>query len=207
MENLSIKEEKIDEEFLKIARITDDFEGYEHPHASRIARIADGLAENFNFALQDRLFLRQAALIHDIGEVVMNRDYIKSRRILGRDERIDMQRHPVIGEQEATKRGFSRAVSLLIRWHHEWWNGEGYPDKLTGGQIPLAARILRVADTFAALTDSRPYSVAVSESDAKRTLTEWAGIEFDPKVVKAFLSLEDSDEIRSFAEKDLKSVV
>lgn len=207
MENLSIKEEKIDEAFLKIARITDDFERYEHPHAARIARIADRLAEKFNFALQDRLFLRQAALIHDIGEVVMNRDYIKSSRMLGRDERLDMQRHPVIGEQEAAKRGFSRAVGLLVRWHHEWWSGDGYPDKLSGEQIPLAARILRVADTYSALTDSRPYSVAISKSEAERHLTEWAGIEFDPKVVKAFLSLNDSEELSSFAEKSLKSIV
>ena len=207
METLSVIEENIGEEFLKIARITDDFECYEHSHASRIARIADKLAEKFGFASQDRLFLQQAALIHDIGEVVMNRDYIKSSRILGSDERIDMQRHPVIGEQEAAKRGFSRAACLLVRWHHEWWNGEGYPDKLTREQIPLAARILRVADTYAALTDSRPYSVAISELDAKRTLTEWAGIEFDPKVVRAFLSLDDLKEIKSFAEKNLKSVV
>ena len=206
MENLSIAEEKIDQEFLKIARITDVFEAYEHPHAMRVWQIADALAEKFNFASQDRLFLRQAALIHDIGEVVMNRDYIKSKRILGADERIDMQRHPVIGEQESVKRGFSRAVGLLVRWHHEWWNGGGYPDALERGQIPFAARILRVADTYSALTDARPYSVAISESEAKRHLKNWAGIEFDPQIVRAFLSLEII-EIKSFAEESIKSIV
>lgn len=178
----------------------DEFEGYAHSHAMRIAAIADALAEKFNLASHDRLALRQAALIHDIGEVVMNRDYINSNRILREDERLDMQRHPVIGEQEAAKRGFNRAVQLLIRWHHEWWNGSGYPDALEHEQIPLAARILRVADTYSALTDSRPYSIPISASEAKRYLSEWAGIEFDPRVVKTFLSLQDLRELRSYAE-------
>ncbi len=128
----------------------------------------------------------------------MNRDYIKANRITAEEERIDMQRHPVIGEQEAAKHGLSRAVQLLVRWHHEWWNGTGYPDALEHEQIPLAARILRVADTYAALTDARPYNVPISENEAKRYLIEWAGIEFDPKIVKIFFSLENLEELESY---------
>ncbi len=192
MENLSIRKEEFEERILKLAAAADKFEGYAHPHAPRIAEFSDALAQKFNLASHDRLSLRQAALVHDVGEVVMNREYIKSNRTLREDERVDMQRHPVIGEQEAAKHGLNRAVQLLVRWHHEWWNGTGYPDALKQEQIPLAARILRVADTFAALTDARPYSVAISEQEAKRYLIEWSGIEFDPKVVKMFLSLEGS---------------
>jgi HD-GYP domain-containing protein (c-di-GMP phosphodiesterase class II) len=110
-----------------------------------------------------------------------------------------MQRHTVIGEQEAAKRGWNRAVQLLVRWHHEWWNGAGYPDALEREQIPLAARILRVADTYSAMTDARPYKPAVSVTEAKRYLTEWAGIEFDPKIVKAFLSLEGVKELEAYS--------
>jgi HD-GYP domain-containing protein (c-di-GMP phosphodiesterase class II) len=120
----------------------------------------------------------------------MNREYIKSNRILRGDERLDMQRHPVIGEQEAAKLGLSRAVQLLVRWHHEWWNGSGYPDTLRREQVPMGARILRVADSYAALTSKRPFRAAFSEAEARNYLTEWAGIEFDPKIVKAFLALE-----------------
>jgi HD-GYP domain-containing protein (c-di-GMP phosphodiesterase class II) len=186
---------------LKIARIMDDFESYANPHAERIAVLAESLAKSFNMASHDRLSLRQAALVHDIGEVVMNRNYIQLNRLLSEQERVDMQRHPVIGEQEAAKRGLSSGIQLLIRWHHEWWNGVGYPDGLEREQIPLAARILRVVDTYAALTDTRPYSEAISEAEAKRYLVEWAGIEFDPKVVKAFLDLRDLKELQSFAQK------
>jgi len=202
MESIFAKELQIDQELLKLSETIDRFEGYAHPHAERIAVIADALAMKFNFASHDRFALNQAALVHDIGELVMKREYINANRILRDDERIDMQRHTVIGEQQAAKRGLSRAVQLLVRWHHEWWNGAGYPDALETDQIPLAARILRVADTYAALTDARPYSVPISENEAKRYLVEWSGIEFDPKVVKAFLSLADIPELQSYADKE-----
>ena len=199
-ENNTTQDDSFGENLLKISALMDKFEAYEHPHAERIAVLVDAVAQKFNLASHDRLSLKQAALVHDIGEVVMNRNYIQIKRLLTEQERVDMQRHPVIGEQEAAKRGLSRAVQLLIRWHHEWWNGVGYPDGLERQQIPLAARILRVVDTYVALTDRRPYSEAIPESEAKRYLIEWSGIEFDPKVVKVFLSLEDIKEIDSYAE-------
>lgn len=194
----SVQEINADERLLTLAAEIDEFEGYVHPHARRIAALADELAKKFNLSPHDRYSLHQAALVHDIGEVVMSRDYIKSNRILRDDERVDMQRHTVIGEQEAAKRGFSRAVQLLVRWHHEWWNGAGYPDALERDLIPLAARILRVCDTYAAMTDSRPFRAALSETEARKYLTEWAGLEFDPAVVKAFLALEGAKELASF---------
>ncbi len=202
MDSLFARENNLDDQLLALATAIDDFEGYAHSHAARIAVICDEMAKQFNFASHDRLALTQAALVHDLGEMTMNREYIRANRLLREEERVDMQRHTVIGEQEAAKRGYSRAVQLLVRWHHEWWNGSSYPDALEREQIPLAARILRVADTFCALTDSRPYSVAISSSEAKRYLTEWAGIEFDPKVVKAFLALEGLKELKSFADKE-----
>lgn len=192
------EEKPLDDPLAELSAEVDRFEGYAHAHGERIAVISEAIAEKFNFASHDRYSLRQAALIHDVGEMIMNREYIKANRLLREEERIDMQRHTVIGEQEAAKRGLSRAVQLLVRWHHEWWNGTGYPDALEREQIPLAARILRVADTYCALTDSRPYSLAIPVSEAKRYLVEWSGIEFDPKVVKAFLELRGLAEIESF---------
>ncbi len=186
-------ETKASKDLIKLAVEIDRFESYSIPHAQRIAVLANAIATKFNLASHDRETLHQAALVHDIGELAMNRHYIGREGVLNNEEHIDMQRHPVIGEQEAAKRGLPRAVQLIVRWHHEWWNGTGYPDCLEREQIPLAARILRVCDTYSAMTDYRPYSVPISESEAKRYLTEWAGIEFDPKVVMAFLSLEGFD--------------
>lgn len=121
---------------------------------------------------------------------------------------LDLARHPVIGEREASRVGADRAAQLLIRWHHEWWNGQGYPDALRREEIPLAARILRVADSYVALTDARPFRPAFSVIDARRELTDHAGIEFDPAVVSAFLTLEHMPELESFAkEPDAPTVV
>lgn len=178
-----------DEKLLRMAPQMDRFEGYADAHSQRIASFADALGAAFNLASRDRYFLQQAALVHDIGELKMNRDYIRSTNVLTAEERMDLQRHPVIGEQETARLGLPRGVQLLVRWHHEWWNGSGYPDKLVSEQIPLAARILRVADTYAALTSPRPFRAGWSIEEAKRYIVEWAGIEFDPAIVKAFLAI------------------
>jgi len=132
----------------------------------------------------------------------MNRDYIRRAAPLTFDERLDLARHPVIGEQEAARAGADRGAQLLVRWHHEWWNGAGYPDALRREQIPLAARILRVADVYAALTDARPFRPALTEEGARRHLAEWAGLEFDPNIVRAFLSLSNLPVLRSYAPRD-----
>jgi HD-GYP domain-containing protein (c-di-GMP phosphodiesterase class II) len=187
------------EAYLQLAAAADEFEQYANPHAVRIAAIADKIGEAFHLAPQDRKSLRTAARMHDLGEVAMERDYIQRAGSLTDEERIDLQRHPVIGEQEAARASADRDVQLLVRWHHEWWNGCGYPDALRQHEIPLAARILRVADSYAALTDARPYRPALTEEDARARIVEHAAIEFDPAVVRALLSLEDFGELRSFA--------
>ena len=185
--------------FQELASATDEFERFKHPHAIRIARIADEIAKRFHMAARDRKSLRAAALLHDLGEAVMERDYINRAGPLTEDERIDLARHPVIGEQESSRAGADRATSLLVRWHHEWWNGTGYPDALRGEEIPLACRILRVADSYAALTDARPFRAAHSSAWARGELIERAGIEFDQRVVQMFLLIDSIPELESFA--------
>ena len=192
MQNPAAAASRFDEKLLDLSTSIDQFEGYTYAHALSIALIADAVAKQFNLAPHDRFFMQQAALVHDIGELKMNRDYISSSGVLSADERLDLQRHPVIGEQETAKLGLPRGVQLLVRWHHEWWNGSGYPDGLVAEQIPLAARILRIADTYSALVSKRPFRTAWTHADARKYLIEWAGIEFDPAIVKAFIQISES---------------
>jgi HD-GYP domain-containing protein (c-di-GMP phosphodiesterase class II) len=187
------------DKFLRLAESTDQFEGYAHPHALRIARLTDAVARHFNLGRSDRQSLRAASLAHDLGEAAMKRDYITRPGSISDEERLDMMRHPIIGEQEAARRGADRGAQLLVRWHHEWWNGSGYPDAIRREQIPLGARIIRVVDAYAALTDARPYHPARSAANARRFLSEGAGLEFDPRIVSAFLSLHSIPELDSFA--------
>ena len=185
--------------FVQLATAADAFERYANPHATRISAIAVEIAVLFHMAKQDRAALQTAALLHDLGESAMERDYIERTGPLTTEERIDLARHPIIGEKEVARAAAGRPVQLLVRWHHEWWNGCGYPDALRREEIPLAARILRVADSYAALTDSRPYRGALSREEATREIVSRAGIEFDPAVVQAFLALGPLPELRSYA--------
>ncbi len=187
------------EVFRDLSTGADEFEGYANPHAGRIAVIADQIGRSFNLGSRDRFSLRIAALAHDLGETVMNRDYIRRAGTLSDDERIDLARHPLLGEREAASAGADRGAQLLVRWHHEWWNGNGYPDGLRFEQIPLGARILRVADAYASLTDARPFRTAFTEGQAREHLLEWTGLEFDPRVVRALLALEPFKELKGYA--------
>lgn len=164
----------------------DQFEGYAAGQASRVAWVADALAEKFGLARRDREFLEQAARLHDIGEMSMGRDYIRANRALASSERLDLERHPVIGEQEIARLELAKSTQLIVRWHHESWNGSGYPDRLEAEQIPLSARILRVADAYCSLTADRPWRRPLTDEDARRHLVDWAAIEFDPAIVLAF---------------------
>jgi HD-GYP domain-containing protein (c-di-GMP phosphodiesterase class II) len=190
------------EAFMQLSNTSDRFERYDNAHASRIAIIADEIAKLFHLARHDRGSLRVACLLHDLGEVAMERDYIQRSGPLTDEDRIDLARHPVIGEREASRVGADRAAQLLVRWHHEWWNGRGYPDALRREEIPFAARVLRVADSYAALTDARPFRPALTIEEARKDISIRAGIEFDPAVVNAFLSLEYLQELNSFAKDE-----
>ena len=201
VEPIELTNSAVTDVFLNLASRADEFENYPHPHALRIAAIADQIAKSFRLGPRDRFSLRIAALAHDLGELVMNRDYIYRPGILRDEERMDLARHPLISEREAATAGADRGTQLLVRWHHEWWNGSGYPDGLRFEQIPLGARILRVADSYASLTDARPYREAFSEQQARAHLIEWTGIEFDPRVVRGFLSLEPFAELKGYAKE------
>ncbi|MEO7658726.1 MAG: HD domain-containing phosphohydrolase [Pyrinomonadaceae bacterium] len=194
---LTEKTEKDEQKLLRISTQIDEFEGYNTAHGKRIAAIADALGATFNLASRDRYFMQQAALLHDIGEMAMNREYIRVSRELTINEQFDLERHPVIGEQETAKLGLPRGVQLIVRWHHEWWNGNGYPDGIEAEQIPLAARILRVSDSYAALTAARPHRAARTAEEAKNYLIEWAGIEFDPMVVTVFMEAASRAQART----------
>lgn len=187
------------EVFVNLSARADEFENYAHPHGLRIAAIADQIARQFRLGPRDRFSLRLAAMAHDLGEMTMGRDYLSRRGGLNDDERIDLARHPLISEREAAAAGADRGAQLLVRWHHEWWNGSGYPDGLRFEQIPLGARILRVADSYASLTDARPFRAAYTEQQAREHLIEWTGIEFDPRVVRALLTLEPFAELKGYA--------
>ncbi len=103
-----------------------------------------------------------------------------------------MRRHPVIGEEIVRGIDFLDGARQVVRSHHERWDGAGYPDRLAGERIPLAARVFAVADTFDALTSDRPYRAAAPFGEARRVIADAAGTQFDPTVAAAFDDIPDA---------------
>lgn len=187
--DFSDAERPLGERLLKLATETDRVEGYREPHSTEIARLAEKLGQRLGLHGVDLSALKFAALAHDLGERSMKRDYLLRPGSLTWEEQLDLWRHPIIGEQAAAELKLPRLTQLLIRWHHEWWNGQGYPDGLAGAAIPLGARILRVVDTYCALLANRPQRGKLERPVVEQFIADQAGVETDPQVVKEFLAM------------------
>jgi HD-GYP domain-containing protein (c-di-GMP phosphodiesterase class II) len=131
--------------------------------------------------------LEWGGLLHDIGKIGVPDSVLLKQERLTRDERTAMNAHPVLGaEIIAPVKSLERELPI-IRHHHEWFNGSGYPDRLVGDEIPKLARILHVADAFEAMTAARPYRMTpLTPEQALAELRKFGGIQFDPAVVEAF---------------------
>jgi hypothetical protein len=196
---------KTHEEITRLASRIDTFEKYNYPHARLLAELATRLARRLGLTPQDTHAITEAALLHDIGLQAMMPAYHATPGLLSYEERMDLWRHAVIGEQQMAKRDATRHAQLLVRWHHEWWSGLGYPDMLAFEDIPIGARLLRAVELYCALIGDRPYRAALSAEQAMETLKASAGIECDPYVVKALVAL--LDDIRAQAATPAPTVV
>lgn len=186
---LSDAERPLGGRLLKLVPEIDRVEGYSEPHAIRLTQLAVELGSRAGLHGSDLSSLKFAALAHDVGERALKREYLLSPRRLTSEERLDLVRHSILGEQAAAQFRLSRAAQLFIRWHHEWWNGYGYPDGLSGETIPLGARVLRAVDTYCALTSNRPHRPSHDDATAEAILADQAGIECDPRIVNLLLEL------------------
>ena len=127
-----------------------------------------------------------AARVHDLGKIGVRDSILFKPGRLTDSEFADMKTHPVLGADVVARLMQSDLVSVIIRHHHERWDGKGYPDGLAGGAIPLGSRIIAVADTFEAMTADRPYRRALPLSIAYEEIIRNSGTQFDPAVVRAF---------------------
>lgn len=155
-------------------------------HSRRVAELAEPLAESYRLDRSQHTVLRLAALLHDLAKIDDRFfDILHSCERLTAEQRNAIEGHP--DEAADIVRPLDRVhpgLAAVIEAHHERWDGKGYPDKLRGEQIPLAARILSVADVFDALTQPRSYREAMAVDDALAKLRESAGERFDPDVVR-----------------------
>jgi response regulator RpfG family c-di-GMP phosphodiesterase len=160
-------------------------------HSQRVTAYGSRLTLEFSPPLLDDASLEWGFLLHDVGKIGIPDRILLKQGSLTPEERTIMQRHPVTGAQLLDHVPLLRGAGLgVVRSHHEWWNGTGYPDRLSEHAIPLGARIFAVVDALDAMTDTRPYRTAVSWDEALTEIDGHAQRQFDPDIVEALLLCE-----------------
>lgn len=180
----------------------EDAEAYEEfmgRHIDRMAMFSIKIARAYGIedshTLNDIFF---TAILHDIGKAYLRQNVLNKPGRLSLEERHHVEAHSVIGSALVSSMHGWENISRAVRAHHEWWDGSGYPDELAGEEIPLAARIVAVADVFDALTCDRPYRMPITLAEAIDHIRQESGSHFDPSVVEAFVSVPEEkwEEIR-----------
>lgn len=170
-----------------LARTIDIKDAYSRGEAAKARRLARAVSEELKLPEPLIQQIEFAALLHDVGKVALPEELLQKPEKLTPEEYQQVKRHAELGSQLVASVSFLRDIAPMIRYHQEWYNGQGYPDGLMGEEIPLGARVVAVIDAFRAMAADRPYRKALSLEAAKAELERAAGTQFDPKVVEAFL--------------------
>ncbi|MEW5766319.1 MAG: HD domain-containing phosphohydrolase [bacterium] len=173
---------------------------YTQRHSERVTEYAVLLAQRLSLS-EDRIEeIKTAGLLHDLGKIGISDDILLKPDKLTSDEMDIMKTHPVKSGKIVGSLKFLQSTLPIIVHHHERYDGGGYPDQLAGDNIPLGARILAVADTFDAMTSSRPYRGPMSPEEAKNEIIKQSGRQFDPRVVEVFL--KEYPQIKAMKERE-----
>ena len=166
-------------------------DAYTGKHAERVAAYGVELAKATGLDVTSNPQVEFGFLLHDVGKVAVPDAILFKADRLTDEEYALVTQHPVIGAEILSDVSFLGEAKLIVRHHHERWDGTGYPDGLQGDDIPLAARVFAVADTLDALTTDRPYRAAVGWSEAREVIRANSGTQFDPTVVHAYDAIPD----------------
>src|SRR5262249_23572623 len=169
---------------LLLGEVVEADDAYTGHHSHEVVELALAVADRMRVSARDRTITEFAALLHDVGKVRIPGEIIRKPGPLTPEERAVIETHTVLGEEMLARvGGLLGAVGAIVRSCHEHYGGGGYPDGLTGEEIPLIARIVCACDAFSAMTTDRPYRAARSVGEAVAELHRCAPGQFDPRVV------------------------
>lgn len=158
-------------------------------HTLRVTAISLELGRELGLELSDLSNIQYGTLLHDIGKLGIPDAIIQKPGKLTKEEYQVVQKHPIYAHEWISKRDDFQGSTVIPLFHHERWDGEGYPYRLKGKEIPLLARIVAIVDVWDAVTSDRPYRRAMTNEQAHQIIKSESGKHFDPDVVKAFWKL------------------
>ena len=162
---------------------------YTRGHSSRVTELAEALARRLGWSDQRIAALRLGGPLHDIGKLAVSDEVLRKEGLLDEGELAEIREHPKNGARLLLRVAALRAAIPYVLYHHERWDGTGYPSGKAGEEIPLEARVLAVADAFDAMTSDRPYRRALTLQQALAEVERCAGTQFDPRIAEVFLEL------------------
>lgn len=186
---------KIDfHEFIEsLTEILDIKDTYTKGHSGRVADFATQIAKKFDFSPEQHEEIHIAGHLHDLGKVGISDSILQKKGKLNIEEYKKIQEHSILGYNILVKVSHLKKLAKYVKHHHERWDGNGYPDKLKGEEIPIQSRILSVADAYDAMTSRRSYRNNLSKEYAVNELIENKWTQFDGNVVDAFVELLNSN--------------
>jgi putative nucleotidyltransferase with HDIG domain len=176
-----------------LANAVDARDKYTRGHSNRVSHITEAMCRVMGLPETQIETIKWAGLLHDVGKIGIRDNILLKPGPLNREERILMNQHPTIGAEIVAPASQLAPEAPLIRAHHEWINGSGYPDGLEYADIPIGSRIMTIADAYEAMTSSRPYRLTpLSHEQAVAELEKYSGLQFDPEIVPILVGLDRS---------------
>jgi putative nucleotidyltransferase with HDIG domain len=177
-----------------LAEIIDLRDPYVLGHSKRVTSYAIKIAERMGLNPKQVEHIRKGSLLHDVGKLGISMDILAKPGALTSLEYEKIKSHPEIGARVLEINPSLRILIPIVRHHHEFYNGKGYPDGISGRQIPIEAHVVSVADAIEAMASDRPYRKARTTQYILNELKKFSGIQFDPKVVEQAIKLLESEE-------------
>lgn len=172
--------------FAKTLELKDHYTG---EHVENTVHFATEIAKGLNLPKEDIELIKQAAMLHDLGKIGISENILLKKGKLTKKEFEEIKKHPQIGADIIRPIQFLHALIPFIFYHHERWDGKGYPSGIKGEDIPLGARVIAIADVYQALISDRPYHKAFSKAVAIDMIRQASGTQFDPRIVDTFLKI------------------